>query len=231
MARRTRSTLQAMSLGPQQLPAAWQQPARARGWVVLLNGAGGKAQQLHNRFIAQVLREHELATLLLQLLRDDETHAAAAPPPDAATIGLLAQRLTHTLDWLRAQPDGNADVPLGMAARRVGLFAAGIDVAAALLTAAERPARVAAVVSYCGRGALSLAQMAQVQAPTLLISAGADEPSLTLNRQALRALHCEKRLEVVPGATPHLHEPGALDAVAHLAATWFVNHCVEAGAR
>jgi pimeloyl-ACP methyl ester carboxylesterase len=83
---------------------------------------------------------------------------------------------------------------------------------------------VSAVVSRGGRGDLAAAHLARVQAPTLLIVGGADTEVLALNRFVLRMLHGAKRLEVVPGATHLFEEPGALDAVAQLAADWFERH-------
>jgi len=106
----------------------------------------------------------------------------------------------------------------------VGLFGASTGAAAALQAAAQRPQRIAAVVSRGGRPDLASDWLARVAAPTLLIVGGADTEVLDLNRRALRALHCKKRLEVVPGAGHLFEEPGALQGVAGLAAGWFAAH-------
>ena len=107
---------------------------------------------------------------------------------------------------------------------RSGLFGASTGAAAALCAAAEAPQRVAAVVSRGGRPDLAAAHLARVQAPTLLIVGGDDAEVLALNRQAMRQMACAQRLEVVPGATHLFEEPGALEAVAELAARWFAEH-------
>ena len=121
---------------------------------------------------------------------------------------------------------------LAWPARAVGLvvFAHGSPrnrfVAAALQAAALRPGRVSALVLRGGRADLA-GPLARVQAPTMLIVGGADGERLPINRAALHALHCEKRLQIVPGASHLFEEPGALDAVAHLAADWFIRHATE----
>jgi putative phosphoribosyl transferase len=111
---------------------------------------------------------------------------------------------------------------------RVGLFTGGVAAAAALRLADERPARVAAVVSCNGRADLAGAALPRVQAPTLLIVGAADAGLLAPNSTAMRALRCEKRLELVPGAAPTFEEPGAIDAVAQLAGAWFARHLPDA---
>ena len=141
-------------------------------------------------------------------------------------IGLLADRLVAITAWLVQQP-----ASAGLA---VGLFGASTGGAAALVAAARQPETVRAVVSRGGRPDLAGSALAQVQAPTLLIVGGLDEVVLDLNRQAYEQLTCEKRLEVVPGATHLFDEPGTLDRVAELAAEWFSKylvHDLQAGSR
>jgi putative phosphoribosyl transferase len=107
----------------------------------------------------------------------------------------------------------------------VGLFGASTGAAAALVAASAPAASVATVVSRGGRPDLAGGRLDHVSAPTLLIVGGDDTAVLSLNRQAQRSLRCESRLTVVPGATHLFEEPGALEAVASLAADWFVEHC------
>ena len=54
-------------------------------------------------------------------------------------------------------------------------------------------------------------------------------PVIRMNEEALERLHVEKRLEIVPGATHLFEEAGALEAVARLAADWFVRYHGVAG--
>jgi putative phosphoribosyl transferase len=204
----------AVRVGVRGLPGEWVRPPQAVGWVVFAHGSGSGRGSPRNRFVAGVLHEHRLATLLFDLLGEDE----AEDRRKVFDIDLLTRRMVDALDWLREQAPGQR-------CDHVGLFGASTGAAAALCAAAERPGRVNAVVSRGGRGDLAAEMLPQVQAPTLLIVGGADREVLQANRGVLRALRCEKRLEVVPGATHLFEEPGALDAVAHLAADWFVGHC------
>ena len=208
----------AVRVGPRALPGELAWPQQPIGLVVFAHGSGSSRHSPRNRYVAQVLHEHRLGTLLFDLLTGDE----AQDRRKVFDIALLARRLGEALDWLRerdAHGLGN-----GLGARRLGLFGASTGAAAALCAAAERPGRVSAVVSRGGRGDLAADALSKVQAATMLIVGGADAEVLQLNRDVLRALRCEKRLEVVPGATHLFEEPGALDAVAHLGADWFVHH-------
>jgi len=211
-----------MRVGPQGLPATFECPEQVHALVVFVHGSGSSRLSPRNRFVAGVLQRHHLATLLFDLLSGDE----AADRRRVFDIDLLARRLIEVLDWLRDSGElAHADKDLRQ--QRVGLFGASTGAAAALQAAAERPGRVAAVVSRGGRGDLAAAYLLRVQAPTLLIVGGADSEVLALNRNVMRDLACEKRLEVVPGATHLFEEPGSLDAVAHLASDWFVHHNSE----
>jgi putative phosphoribosyl transferase len=202
---------EAVRIGARGLQGQWVRPVRAIGLVVFAHGSGSSRGSPRNRFVAEVLHQHRLATLRFDLLTEDE----AQDRSKMFDIALLARRLREALDWLRESE---------VAQRRVGLFGASTGAAAALQAAAELPGRVGAVVSRGGRADLAASFLPRVQAPTLLIVGGADAQVLELNRAALRALRCEKRLEIVPGATHLFEEPGALDAAAHLAADWFVRH-------
>jgi dienelactone hydrolase len=179
---------------------------------VFAHGSGSSRLSRRNRWVAEVLQQHELSTLLFDLLDDDE----AADRRKVFDIQLLSERMQQALDW--------ADGQAGLAGMSVGLFGASTGAAAALCAAAARPGRVAAVVSRGGRPDLAAACLPLVHAPTLLIVGGADPEVLALNRLALRELRCNKRLEVVPGATHLFEEPGALRSVAQLAAAWFETH-------
>jgi putative phosphoribosyl transferase len=187
-------------------------PAQADGVVVFAHGSGSSRFSPRNRLVGRILNEAGLATLLFDLLTDDE----AADRANVFDINLLAGRLLAATRWLRGRP--------GFARQRVGLFGASTGAAAALWAAAEPGAEVTAVVSRGGRPDLAGARLAAVTAPTLLIVGGLDTEVLGLNRQALRRLHCEARLEVIPGATHLFEQPGTLQAAANIARVWFVSH-------
>jgi putative phosphoribosyl transferase len=211
-----------MRVGPQGLPGTLECPEPADALVVFAHGSGSSRSSPRNRSVAGVLQRHHLGTLLFDLLTGDE----AADRRRVFDIELLAQRLIEVLDWLRDSSEVmRAEGDLGR--RRVGLFGASTGAAAALRAAAERPGRVSALVSRGGRPDLASDSLPHVQAPTLLIVGAADNEVLALNRQAMRELRCEKRLEIIAGATHLFEEPGALDAVAHLAGDWFVRHRAE----
>jgi dienelactone hydrolase len=194
------------------LPGDLALPARAIGLVVFAHGSGSSRASPRNRAVARVLHEHRLGTLLFDLLSEEEALDRAR----VFDIPLLAERVADALDWLR--------VRAGTQRLRVGLFGASTGAAAALCAATLRPAQVRAVVSRGGRPDLALSHLPRVAAATLLIVGGLDTEVLQLNRQAMLALNCEKRLEVVPGATHLFEEPGTLDAVAHMAGAWFADH-------
>lgn len=199
-------------IGALGLPGSFAAVPQPLGVVAFAHGSGSSRHSPRNRRVAQTLRERGLCTLLLDLLSAEEAEDRRL----VFDIDLLAQRVCMALDWLVARPETS---PL-----RIGLFGASTGAAAALQAAAQRPGQVAAVVSRGGRPDLAGPHLVRVRAPTLLVVGGADTDVLALNRGALRQLQCEKRLEVVPGATHLFEEPGALEAVAQLAADWFAAH-------
>ncbi|MFJ8920143.1 phosphoribosyltransferase family protein [Streptomyces sp. NPDC102415] len=187
-------------------------PGDAGAVVVFAHGSGSSRLSPRNRAVAGVLNRAGLGTLLFDLLTPGEEVYRA----NVFDIGLLAGRLADTTAWLRRR------VPLP-----VGSFGASTGAAAALRAAAATDSGVGAVVSRGGRPDLAGADLSGVRAPTLLIVGGADTTVIDLNRQAQAALHCENRLEIVPGATHLFEEPGALDRVAELARDWFTTHLVR----
>jgi len=209
---RTVLDAQAVEVGPLCLPGDWVPVPQALGAVVFAHGSGSSRHSPRNRFVADVMHEYRLSTLLFDLLTDSE----ALERRNVFDIGLLGGRLSQALTWLRALD--------ATPSQRIGLFGASTGAAAALHAAARHPGGVGAVVSRGGRPDLAGAELADVQAPTLLIVGGRDTEVLRLNQGAMRALHCHARLEVVPGATHLFEEPGALETVAHLAGEWFATH-------
>jgi len=198
-------------------------PEGARGIVLFAHGSGSSRHSPRNRYVAQILNEAKLATLLVDLLTPDEEAIDLRTAHLRFDIGLLAERLVGVTDWLTQYPDTRE--------LRIGYFGASSGAAAALVAAAQRPDAVDAVVSRGGRPDLAGPALALVRAPTLLIVGGNDFEVVELNRRALALLRCEKRLEIVPGATHLFEEPGALEVVARLAREWFERYLMptEAG--
>ena len=197
-------------MGPQGRDGILRRPSSPLGLVIFAHGAGSSQFSPRNTRVADRLAERGLASLLFDLLTEEE----AASRVNVFDIPLLGSRLVEAIRWAREEP--------ALAALPVGLFGASTGAAAALVAAASEGA--AAVVSRGGRPDLAGAALAKVAAPTLLVIGGADHGVIDLNRDAARALRCEHRLAIVPGATHLFEEPGALDRVVDLAADWFEQH-------
>ena len=191
-------------------------PEHATGVVLFAHGSGSSRHSPRNCYVAQVLQQGGLATLLMDLLTAAEEREDARTARLRFDINLLAARLTGTIDWLLGNPTTSH--------LRIGLFGASTGAAAALMAAAERPDAVAAVVSRGGRPDLALPVLEQVKAPTLLIVGALDIPVIGMNREALGHLQADKCLEIVAGATHLFGEEGALEEVARLARNWFTDH-------
>lgn len=194
------------------LPGQCKVPRNASGLVVFVHGSGSSRHSPRNRFVADYLNERGLGTLLFDLLTEDE----GARRQNVFDIDLLADRVTGTRAWLADHPRLQHLV--------VGLFGASTGAAAALVSAALQPVGVGAIVSRGGRVDLASRWLPKVVAPSLFIVGGLDEPVLEWNEQSARLLRCEHRVEVIPGATHLFEEPGALELVAQLAASWFDDH-------
>jgi len=200
-------------VGSVQLDGTLRIPNGARAIVVFAHGSGSGRHSPRNRYVADVLRTAGLATLLVDLLTQDEDVIDQATAELRFDIDLLAERVGGVTDWLAAQGT--------TAALPIGYFGASTGAAAALIAAVDRPETVRAIVSRGGRPDLALPVLARIRQPTLLIVGGADEVVIDLNRRALAELGGIKRLVIVPGATHLFEEPGALEQVAALASQWF----------
>jgi pimeloyl-ACP methyl ester carboxylesterase len=189
-------------------------PRGAKGVVLFAHGSGSSRFSSRNRYVAKFLRDATLGTLLLDLLTPNEELIDTRTAHIRFDIDLLADRLTGAAEWLgREHPDLKA-----------GLFGASTGAAAALVTAARLPDRIAAVVSRGGRPDLAGAVLPRVKAPTLLIVGGDDVPVIAMNQQAYNQMTAVRRLEIIPGATHLFEEPGALEKVAQLARDWFLQY-------
>jgi len=195
-------------------------PESAQGIVLFAHGSGSSRKSPRNQFVARQLVEAGLATLLFDLLTPEEERRDRWTGELRFDVLLLARRLALATRFVSDQGETQS--------LRIGYFGASTGAAAALIAAATLPRLVGAVVSRGGRPDLASDALEQVLAPTLLIVGGEDREVIELNRQAYARLDCEKRLEVIPGATHLFEEPGALEAVARLATAWFRRHLVEA---
>lgn len=195
-------------------------PDGARGLVLFAHGSGSSRFSPRNRYVARLLNAAGLATLLVDLLTQDEEAIDQLTGRLRFDIELLAERLVGATEWSRQHTQTRH--------LRIGYFGASTGAGAALVAAAERPQVVGAVVSRGGRPDLADAALSRVRAPTLLIVGGNDRPVIELNRAAFAQLHSEKLLVIVPGATHLFEEPGALDEVARLAREWFARYLAPA---
>lgn len=205
-----------ISVGMATLQADLTFPDRAQAVVVFVHGSGSGRHSPRNRLVASALSDAGLGTLLMDLLTPEEERRDLSSRELRFDIGLLAQRTVGVIDWLRARPRGASCV--------LGAFGASTGAAAALIAAAQRPDAVRAVVSRGGRPDLAGAALQDVQAATLLVVGGDDTPVIGMNRQAMRALAGEAKLEIVPGASHLFEEADALERVAALARDWFLAH-------
>ncbi len=193
-------------------------PQGAQAIVVFAHGSGSSRFSPRNRFVAGVLQDAGLATLLFDLLTEDEERIDMITAEFRFDIDLLTNRLIAVTDRIN-----QSDVTRGL---KLGCFGASTGAAAALIAAAERPEIVHAVVSRGGRPDLAVQALSRVKAPTLLIVGGNDEPVIELNKQAMMHIPetTEKELKIIPGATHLFEEPGKLEEVASLARDWFIRH-------
>lgn len=192
-------------------------PADASGIVLFAHGSGSSRLSRRNNYVATVLEDAGIASLLFDLLTEQEDIIYE----NRFDIDLLTQRLLAATDWVKAQPEYRN---LG-----IGYFGASTGAAAALKAAAARGEAIRAVVSRGGRPDLAGEALEHVLSPTLLIVGGRDDVVIELNEAAFAKLPATKELEIVPGATHLFEEPGTLEAVARLATNWFDKYLVASG--
>jgi putative phosphoribosyl transferase len=189
-------------------------PEQTQSLVLFAHGSGSSRFSPRNNFVAQVLQQAGIGTLLMDLLTEEEDTVYKT----RFNIDLLTERLLVATKWLQEQPRTKDLV--------IGYFGASTGAAAALKAAAAEGSKIGAVVSRGGRPDLAEGALEHVQSPTLLIVGGRDEVVLELNRQAYSSLKGRKQLVIVPGATHLFEEPGALEEVARLATEWFKQYLV-----
>ena len=191
-------------------------PEKAEGIVLFAHGSGSSRHSPRNKYVAQVLQKKGLATLLIDLLKEEEEKVDEYTAHLRFDIGLLAKRLVDATNWITKNPDTKN--------LSIGYFGASTGAAAALIAAVDCPDIIKSIVSRGGRPDLAGSLLPRVRAPTLLIVGGNDSQVIEMNEEALNLLKIEKNLVIVPSATHLFEEPGTLEEVARLAADWFVNH-------
>ena len=195
-------------------------PKGSQGIVLFAHGSGSSRHSPRNQYVAGVLQEAGLGTLLIDLLTVAEERVDAYTMHLRFDIGLLAERLAGATDWL---VDNQETRQLN-----IGYFGASTGAAAALVAATKHPDVIKAVVSRGGRPDLAGPSLPHVKAPTLLIVGGDDTPVIDLNEQAREQMRTECKIVIVPGATHLFEEPGTLEQVARLAAEWFTKYLTKA---
>lgn len=191
-------------------------PASAAGLVLFAHGSGSSRHSPRNQFVAQVIRDQGVGTLLFDLLTTEEEEVDLATRHLRFDIELLARRLADATRWAAGEEES---IRL-----RIGFFGSSTGGGAALVAAARLGKQIGAVVSRGGRPDLAMEALPLVVSPTLLIVGGRDDVVIELNMQAYAKLRCEKELRIIPGATHLFEEPGALEEVAQVAAEWFRKH-------
>ena len=199
-------------VGMVMLEGALEIPEGAKGIVLFAHGSGSSRHSPRNNYVARVLRNNGLGTLLLDLLTPEEDLNYEM----RFNIDLLAERLIAATKWLMEVDEAKR--------LNVGYFGASTGAAAAIETAASMGDKVSAVVSRGGRPDLAWPYLDSIKAPTLLIVGGYDDVVIGMNEKALREINAVKKMEIVPGATHLFEEPGTLEAVAGLASAWFVKY-------
>jgi dienelactone hydrolase len=190
-----------------------QIPGAAKGVVLFAHGSGSSRFSPRNQYVARVIREAGIGTLLFDLLTREEELIDMRTRHLRFDIGLLARRLVDASNWIAEKSETRH--------LRAGYFGSSTGGGAALVAASEIGDEIGAVVSRGGRPDMAGEALTRVVSPTLLIVGGLDQVVIQLNEEAYRKLRCKKELKIVPGATHLFEEPGKLEEVARLAAEWF----------
>ncbi|MEP0132985.1 MAG: alpha/beta hydrolase [Eudoraea sp.] len=187
-------------------------PDKAKTLVLFSHGSGSSRLSPRNNYVASVLQQEGLATLLFDLLTEEEDRQYKT----RFNIDLLTQRLIAVTEWIQVQKETKG--------LQLAYFGASTGAASALSAAAYFGDEIGAVVSRGGRPDLAMSELHKVTAPTLLIVGGWDKVVIILNQKAYAKLRCERKLEIIPEATHLFEERGKLEDVAILSAKWFTEH-------
>jgi putative phosphoribosyl transferase len=191
-------------------------PSDAKGIVLFAHGSGSSRFSPRNQYVAGVLNNAEIATLLIDLLTSKEDEIDVYTRQYRFDIELLTQRLLSAAEWLKKNPVTQR--------LSLGLFGSSTGAAAALIAAAKIPSDVRAIVSRGGRPDLAMEYLKDVRVPSLFIVGERDTVVIDSNKKGMAQVPAEKRLEIVSGAAHLFEEPGKLEKVAKLATAWFLDH-------
>jgi len=197
-----------------QLEGILHIPKNAAGIVLFVHGSGSSRLSPRNQYIAELLNQAGLATLLFDLLNTEEYEIDLQTREYRFDIGLLSRRTIAVIDWIKQQPQTQS--------LSIGLLGASTGAAAALFAAQARTADVKCVVSRGGRPDLSMPALTEVNTPTLLIVGGLDHDVLKLNQMAQQAMRAPCELTVINGATHLFEEPGTLELASEVAKKWLL---------
>jgi putative phosphoribosyl transferase len=191
-------------------------PRDGESIVIFAHGSGSSRKSSRNQYVASILHEAKIGTLLFDLLTAQEEREEYFTRHLRFDIPFLARRLASATGWLKHEaPDGH---------EKIGYFGASTGAAAAIVAAAESEHNIKAIVSRGGRPDLAASALRKVTAPTLLIVGGDDLGVIDLNREAFSELASHRELMTIPGATHLFSEPGALEQVALIARDWFTKY-------
>jgi putative phosphoribosyl transferase len=199
-----------------KLPGILSLPKEARGCILFAHGSGSSHKSSRNQMVAKFFQDEGFATLLFDLMTEEEDKLDETTRELRFNIPFLAHRLIGAAAWIEQLPETHG--------LDLGFFGASTGAAAAINAAAEMGAKVRAVVSRGGRPDLAGQSVERVRSPTLLIVGGNDFGVIELNQQAYERLCCEKKLEIISGATHLFEEPGTLEEVGRMASRWFSNY-------
>ena len=207
------ASLESIPVGQVHIEGMLELPANTQSIVLFAHGSGSSRHSKRNNYVAGVLQNSGIGTLLMDLLTPEED----ANYPTRFDIPLLTHRLLAATGWIKNDPR--------IGHLRIGYFGASTGAAAALQAAAASAEEIGAVVSRGGRPDMAgINALEIVKSPTLLLVGGWDDEVITLNRDAYEHLHCTKELKIIPGATHLFSEPGTLEEVARQAAAWFAKY-------
>jgi len=192
-------------------------PEHANGLVLFAHGSGSSRRSSRNRYVARLLNNIGLATLLIDLLTASEEQHDLKTRALRFDIPLLTDRLVEIIDWIIVNENTEG--------LKIGLFGASTGAAGAINAASRRDKWINAIVSRGGRPDLANSEaLAEVSSPTLFIVGQRDYEVIPLNKTAMAQMNCKTKLTIVPGATHLFEEEGALDKVASEASDWFTTY-------
>lgn len=188
-------------------------PKKAKGIIVFAHGSGSSRLSPRNQFVSHYLEKEGFATLLLDLLTEQEEIIDLMTRQYRFDIILLAKRLSLVTNWLKSESKTKH--------LSIAYFGASTGAAAALIAAATSKTPIKAIVSRGGRPDIAIEVLPHLKVPTLLIVGSNDHEVIKLNQKALEKIGGEKSLELIQNASHLFEEPGALQKVAELSAQWF----------